>query len=379
VNTLDVNIPYPPYLRLSFIVPVSFLLILLAVVGWIAAARKQRLVREQRETASRLSRVVDAVTEGITLSDVDGNFRIFNPRFQQLTGYSIDEAKNLDDFFTLVCPDDRDREQLLTAFRQAKSTGLPQEVETTIRSRNGTQLDILVSVTVVRLEDRDYFLTGYRDLTRRVEAERRTMESLREKEVLLKEVHHRVKNNMQVISSLLNLQLYALKDPEMQDVLKASQNRIRSMALIHEKLYQFGQFASVPFHDYLNSLASSILHTYDAGHVALTLDVGDVVISLENAMPCGLIVNEVLTNALKYAFPDKRRGKVAISLRPLDETHLRLMVADDGVGLPADFEVAKAKSLGFQIIQTLSKQIDGTLEIRRDQGTTVVVTFPTRS
>ena len=207
-----------------------------------------------------------------------------------------------------------------------------------------------------------------------------TQLSLKEKEVLLKEIHHRVKNNLQVVSSLLSLEAGRTKDEKLVQSLKESQARIRSMALIHEKLYQSRDLSRVDFEGYVRNLAVYLIRTYGTGHgaVELQLDVADIRLGIDRAIPCGLILTELITNSLQYGFPDSRGGTITVELRPDGNGGLQLSVHDNGVGLPDNLDIAKSDSLGLQLVSTLTLQLGGQLEIDRSDGTRFSITFPER-
>ncbi|MDH5385476.1 MAG: PAS domain S-box protein [Candidatus Aminicenantes bacterium] len=208
--------------------------------------------------------------------------------------------------------------------------------------------------------------------------------SLREKEVLLKEIHHRVKNNMQVISSLLNLQSSRIQSKEIFEMFKESQDRIRSMSLIHERLYQSGDLARIDFSHYIQNLANHLFQSYriDPDAVSLKTNVGDVSLDINKAIPCGLIINELVSNSLKYAFPqvkgkDKKKtqkGEIHISLSS-DDGKVRLIIQDNGVGLPEDLDIETADSFGLQLVTALVAQLNGKIEIKKKPGATYQITF----
>ena len=205
---------------------------------------------------------------------------------------------------------------------------------------------------------------------------------LREKESLLKEVHHRVKNNLQVISSLMRLQSAQVENPVAQAVLRDMQNRIGSMALLHETLYQSDSFARVDLATYLRSLCSQLFHSLvaDPESIQLRLDVASVGLDVNQAVPCGLLINELVSNCLKHAFPDGRAGEVRVEVQPVDGgPALRLRVADNGVGLPADFDLRQLRSLGLQLVSDLVGQLQGRLEIGRGPGAVFEVVFTPQS
>jgi two-component sensor histidine kinase len=212
----------------------------------------------------------------------------------------------------------------------------------------------------------------------RRQAEAQIKSSLKEKELLLKEVHHRVKNNLQVVSSLLNWQASYIEDASARSIFKDSQNRVRSMALIHEKLYQSDDLAHIDFGRYAQSLTASLFHSYgvDANRVRLESTIDDASLDIDKAIPCGMILNELVSNALKHAFPNGRSGEVQVELRPCAPDRLTLIVSDDGVGLPAELNIHATPSLGLQLVVTLTEQLRGNVEVNRNSGTQFQITFP---
>ncbi len=215
------------------------------------------------------------------------------------------------------------------------------------------------------------------DITANKLAEERIRASLREKEVMLKEIHHRVKNNLQVVSSLLRLQARNLKHPETIAAFEESGTRVQSMALVHEKLYQSSSLSELDFAAYAQSLTDSLLRAFgtDASVIRLHLDMDKVHLDINQAIPCALILNELVSNTLKYAFPDGRAGEIRIRLRADAERSVCLMVGDNGVGLPADLDPRNARTLGLQLVATLVTQLRASLEIRRTHGTGYALAF----
>ena len=215
------------------------------------------------------------------------------------------------------------------------------------------------------------------DITERKYAADKIKTSLREKEVLLREVHHRVKNNMQVISSLLNLQAGYIKDAEALEMFKDCQNRVRSMALMHEKLYQSRNLASIDFSKYIRSLTNDLLRLYsvNTNAIKLKVDAGDALLDINTAIPCGLIINELISNSLKHAFPDSRNGKISIKLLSDNDNKYTLVVSDNGIGLPENLDFRNTESLGLQLVNTLTDQLHGTIEVDGSGGTSVKIIF----
>jgi len=205
----------------------------------------------------------------------------------------------------------------------------------------------------------------------------KTDASLKEKEVLLREIHHRVKNNMQVISSLLRLQTRTIKDKKQIEMLQESQNRIKAMALIHEKLYRSENLANIDFNDYMKNLVNDLFLTYkvSSGKVSLKINIAPISFGIDTAIPCGLIVNELVTNSLKYAFPEGKGGEIRISLCKNAET-FELNVSDNGIGIPEDLDYRHTESLGLRLIINLSEnQLQGTVRLIKDKGTGFHITF----
>jgi two-component sensor histidine kinase len=204
----------------------------------------------------------------------------------------------------------------------------------------------------------------------------RQEKSLREKEGLLREIHHRVKNNLQVVSSLLGLQLRGASNQETAKSLQESQNRIHSMALLHETLYQSENLAAVDFPEYVHRLADHLFRSYGLGErVRFRVDLEPLCLDMDAALPCGLIINEVISNSLKHGFPESKRGEVRIVLRASSPGIVSLLLADDGIGIDGRVDWTTTRSLGLRLVRTLAKQLSAQLEIDSRNGTEVRLTF----
>lgn len=254
-------------------------------------------------------------------------------------------------------------------------------VHTTLEARDRELADTLEQARKYReAEARAEELTGIneeltQEINRRQEAEAVIRASLREKEVLLKEIHHRVKNNLQIVSSLLNLQSGYIDDECALQIFKESQSRIQSMALAHEKLYQSEDLARVNFAEYIEGLVKFLTRSYGSGGVHLALDVAPVFLSLDTSIPCGLIVSELVSNAFKYAFPQRRSGEIYVRLKSLDDAHYELVVGDTGIGFPDDVDFRNTESLGLQLVTTLADQLDGEIVLDTREGTEFQIRF----
>ncbi len=201
--------------------------------------------------------------------------------------------------------------------------------------------------------------------------------ALHDKEALLREIHHRVKNNLQIISSLLSLGADHTDDQHTITQLEASRSRVQSMALVHEQLYQSPDLAQVDLHEYIERLSAHLFHAYGAYGAGITLhiDVDSVPLDIDTAVPCGLIINEIMTNALKYAFPNSHRGDIHIQVQR-EGQRVNLEISDNGVGLPPDLDIERVDSMGMQLISTLTAQLQGTLDVDRTNGTAYTIRFP---
>ena len=202
-------------------------------------------------------------------------------------------------------------------------------------------------------------------------------QSLREKDVLLREIHHRVKNNMQILSSMIRLQTRRAESAELREVLAESEARIRSMGLLHEKLYQSDSVSTIDVEGYLRSLTNELMrmNTRQSSKVDLKLAVHGIQMGLDTALPCGLIVTELISNSMKYAFPDGRPGAILISVSRTNDGEYSLIVWDNGIGVPEGFDISKAKSLGLRLVTMLSAQLNGQLHVSGQRGTRVEIRF----
>jgi len=226
------------------------------------------------------------------------------------------------------------------------------------------------------------------DILKRRQAEAHIKASLKEKEALLKEVHHRVKNNLQIISSLLNLQSKSIQDPQVLDIFKESQNRVRLMALIHEKLYQSRDLSKINLKDYIESLSNNLLRSYEVNqsNIQLTVAADDIALEADAAVSCGLIINELVSNSLKYAFPPSRNSAsassttspegslITIEARQADCSHFSILYQDNGIGLPDAINIETAETLGLQLVSSLTEQLGGALKIAAHKGTSFELT-----
>ncbi|MCD4688812.1 MAG: PAS domain S-box protein [Desulfuromonadaceae bacterium] len=297
-----------------------------------------------------------------------------NPATERLFGYSLEELLRMK-FWDWVRKDFQEevREQGLARLR---GEDVPGQYESHVVSKAGEDKCLLVSAGVIEYQGQPTGIASFLDITERKRSEELIKASLAEKEVLLREIHHRVKNNLQVVSSLLYLQSQKLTDPELQSHFLESQSRICSMALAHEQLYQSKSLAEVSVKSYVESLAGQLRQVCQRPEQQIECQtvIDDIVLDIEKVIPCGLLITELLSNAYKHAFADGRSGSITISMKQLGEK-LVLSVADDGVGLPAGLDYRHTTTLGLQLVTALTNQLNGTLEVKREGGTLFRVTF----
>lgn len=352
-----------------------------AVVSVLAVARDISALK-QTEAALRASeelfrQVFDEAPIAISLIDLE-TLKIAqrNSVHREMFGYSDAElsAMSLADF---THPDDADAD-LEQIHNLIDGSILRFQIEKRFIKRNGDVMWTNLTATLIRDQNGNphYSMGMIEDITARKQAEEQLKTSLKEQEVLLKEIHHRVKNNLQTVSSLLALQMSSIHDPEILAPFKESQNRVKAMALIHEKLYQSSSLAQVNLAEYIRKLAMDLLYSYNAPSVIrLHVDVPEIELPLDAVIPCGLIINELVSNALKYAFPDGRSGEVSILFFKLDANQYTLVVQDNGVGVPETVDFQTAKSLGLRLVHAFSRKLRGTLELDRSSGSTFKITF----
>jgi PAS domain S-box-containing protein len=244
--------------------------------------------------------------------------------------------------------------------------------------KDGSEFPVEIGINPVDTGEGPMILSVIIDLSERKQHEKRIQEALREKELLLEEVHHRVKNNLQVIHSLLDLQTLKITDPDVVNMLRDSQNRIRSMSMIHQTLYQSHDFAQVDFRQFLGDLLPSLMDSYGmvAGHVAIDIVADDVKLPINEAIPCGLIVNELVSNALKHGFPDQRRGTIWLALARDGQGDVELTISNDGVAIAPELNLERTGSLGLQLVQLLTRQLKGRLTIQRADPIRFTLRFP---
>jgi PAS domain S-box-containing protein len=336
---------------------------------------RRQIEQELRQSEERFRTLVEKSSEVIALYNSNNKPFYVSPTVSAVLGYTVEEYLRLD-WHDLVHPDEH-------AGAEADKAAVDSNPGTTIHSitrfrhKDGTWRWIESTVRDFLAEKRIHAIVqNYRDITDRKRAEEALEKSLKDKDVLLKELQHRVKNNLNIISSLLGLETGKLSDDRSKQVFIDAQSRIRSMSTIYEQLYSSTELDKVDLDQYLKNLGNSLLKTYSTGTglIVLTTTLANIQLDIKRAVPLGLIMNELMTNALKYAFPSGGRGEIRIDLKK-SEHQIMLSLSDNGVGLPDGFNPDGAYSLGLRLVKLLTEQIDGTLSINSNKGTEVSVKF----
>ncbi len=339
-----------------------------------------RDVRERKKTEDALKKseikyrtIFENVQDVFYQTDKNGNIIEISPSIERYSGYKSSELRGKS--VETVYLNHEDRKDLLKALAV---NGEVVDYELLLKTKDDNIL--YVSTNAHFLYDSSNNPVGIegslRDISERKNIEIELKKSLIEKEMLLKEIHHRVKNNLMIISSLLNIQSRYIKDQESKEIFKESQNRAKSMALIHERLYQSTDLKRIDFGDYINSLSSELFQTYvaDPSLIDLKINVEYIYLDINTAIPLGLIVNELITNSLKHAFPRGMIGEIVVDFHKVKD-HYEFIVKDNGIGFPDTIDYKNTESMGMQMVISLTEQIDGEIELHKEIGTTFKITF----
>ncbi|MBN1780809.1 PAS domain S-box protein [bacterium] len=328
-----------------------------------------------RESEERFRSLFDNSTLGIYRTTPAGQIILVNPTALRMLGYNSFEdlsIRNLEQSgFEPAYPRDEFK-------RRLDEEGTIIGLESAWIRKDGSVMFVRESARAIRDESGTilYYDGIFEDITQRKEAQIQIEKDLSEKVLLLKEVHHRVKNNLQIICSLLNLQSLRLQDEEAKTAFQYSKSRIYSMALVHEQLYRSGDFSKIQMKPYVDMLLRELDKAYQiSSRIRITSRIDDSILGIDDAIPCGLILNELLTNAVKHAFPGNRRGEIAITVeKKADQTH-EIVVRDNGVGMPESVDMDRLDSLGLHMVKVLVNQIDGDLFIEEGPGTAIRIRF----
>ena len=342
-------------------------------------AKLVRDISERRRMEDRFRQVVEAAPNAMVMINRQGIIEMVNAQTERVFGYQRDEM--LGRSVEMLVPERfRGAHPGLRGafFHDPLSRPMGAGRDLYALRKDGSEFPVEIGLNPIETEEGTMVLSAVVDISDRKHREEGIRGALREKEVLLGEIHHRVKNNLQIVHSLLDLQSARISDPLVQEMLRDSQNRIRSMALIHQTLYGSKDFAKVDFDLFLDALAPNLIGSYgvDAERIRLVVDVVQVALPIDAAVPCGLVVNELISNALKHAFRPGQDGEITVSLKRHSINEVTLSVADNGSGLPDGVDATNTATLGLQLVSLLTEQLGGVLTINRVNPTRFLLRFP---
>ncbi|MCC7158755.1 MAG: PAS domain S-box protein [Ignavibacteria bacterium] len=342
----------------------------------IKAREELREKKSAYDQIRKFSMGIEQSPNSIIITNSKGNIEYINPYFTELTGYTLNDVagKNPRILQSGKTPADTYKEMWETI-----SSGKVWHGEFLNMKRSGELY--WESASIGPIVDENGYTTHYiaikQDITEKKKQEQLIRESLEEKEIMLKEIHHRVKNNLQVISSLLNMQVEHYKNPEAIDAINSSRNRVKAMALVHENLYRSSNISKTEMSEYINMLSRNIYSAYGVSfeRVGFKQNALGINFGIDTVIPLGLIINEVISNSLKHAFLDEKKGRIILDITQNPDESYRLRICDNGVGLPEDFDPEQTRSLGVSLITGLASQLDGTAVMNNTGGTEVIVNF----
>jgi PAS domain S-box-containing protein len=336
--------------------------------------------RKKAEEALRASeekyRVVFETTGTAIVIVEDDIISMVNTEFEKLSGYFKEEVEGRKSWTEFIVKADLERLKEYYRLYKIDPDSVPDTYEFRACDRYGNIKDIFMRIALI--PNTKKLVVSLLDITEHKQAEESLRISFKEKEILLREVHHRTKNNLQVILSLLDLQSLTIRDKKMLGGIKDIQNRIRSIALVHEKLYQSKDLSNVNLKNYIQEVTNALIKSYEGSkhRISLILDIDYIFISLDTITTCGLIVNELVSNSLKYAFPNNRKGKIKIAIHATDGDKMELQISDDGIGLPEGLDFRNTKSLGLNLVRWLAEdQLGGEVGLKGKKGTDFLIKF----
>ncbi len=330
--------------------------------------------RKHVEEALELSQFcIDKASVGIFQISEYGNIRSVNEHACRSLGYTMEELCSM----TLFDIDPTFTREIFIEHRKMLCSSGSRTFETMHRRKDGSIFPVQITVNYLEFRGRKFTVSFAEDITERRRAEDQIKASLLEKEVLLKEIHHRVKNNLQIISALLELQSESIPNGKTRSAFRESQDRIKSMALVHQKLYMSEDLAQIDFAGYIKSLTDYLYRAYEGetDRIRMSFDLEGVSLGIDEAVPCGLLVNELVSNSLKHACPDCRKGEISVSLCESDDGLVTIEISDNGVGLPSGLDFHDSETLGLQLVNMLTRQLGGEIDINGDEGVSIMLRF----
>ncbi|WP_292485728.1 sensor histidine kinase [Methanohalobium sp.] len=332
--------------------------------------------KELKESEERFRTLTEKAADAIIAHDFDGNIVYANETASKNLGYSRDEMLSLNviDIDPYV-----DVDVFRDKYWNKTSSDTSYFIGTYHKRKDGTIFPVEVRLTRINLNEKPVILAYIRDITVRKQAEERLKEQkeqvIETERIRQLELHHRIKNNLQIISSLLNLQSEKFTDDNVKDAFIDTRNRVISMSLVHNKLYQAKGLENVNTKDYIGDLVDHLNELYNVPNIDINIDVEDIYLGIDTIIPLGMLINEILSNSLKYAFSESETGKIEIKLYQNNNKNYTLIVADNGKGMPENIDVKDADTLGLQLIKSLIDQIGGDFEVNKENGTKYIIKF----
>jgi hypothetical protein len=332
--------------------------------------KRKKTERALEQSERRFRELAELLPQIVYETDMTGKFTFINRKGLAISGYALEDLEKGVNALEVIAPEDRSR-LAVNMGRVLRGEDLGGN-EYMGLSKDGTTFPAMITSTRIVHEGKVVGIRGVgMDISRIKEAEAQLVASLEEKKLLLREVHHRVKNNLQVISSMIRLQARTMTDESAKNSLAVLDGRVSAIAMVHEYLHRSPNLACIAAKDHFRSVVVPILsyQAPQAGNLSLNMDVENIFWGIDTAIPVGLIVNELVTNAAKHAFPDGRGGEIGVSLRSIDDGMFELTVADNGVGLPEDVNLPTSKTLGLNLVSLFAEQIGAEVEVNRERGT----------
>jgi PAS domain S-box-containing protein len=352
-----------------------------ALQGLVLDVTDQIEAEEKLQHRTRLiETIVNNLPIGIAVNEIDTGKNIFiNKELRNIFGLIDETIPNLE---KILAQSNSSKDKKIIESKSTSKNPVKTKSENliwdNIEISTGSGNKKFISAKMISLPEQKLVIFTLQDITERLKTEKRLQSTVVEKETLLKEIHHRVKNNLQTVSSLLDLQAESISEPKSLEAFRSSQSRIKSMALIHERLYKSENLSEIKACEYIKNLVEYLEGTYQSPsrEIEITTEIKDHYLDLDVAIPCGLIINELVSNSMKYAFQQNHKGKIKVSLQTDNEENLVLTIKDNGVGMTLNFRTLNPQSLGLELVKLMVKQLNGKMAIDGTAGTKISITFP---
>ncbi len=355
------------------------------IIAIIGSGRDIHEMKQTEQTLKQRTEFIETILKnlpmGLSVNEIrSGKFTFINDELKKIYGWDNEDLPDIQSVYKKVYTNDFQKRQIMNEIKNNLENKIDVNMywnDIEIKTKDGQTK--IISTKIIPLYEQNLMISTVLDLTERIKADNQLKRSLEEKEILLKEIHHRVKNNLQTIISLLDLQIDAVEDNRTKEILKSSLNRVTAMALIHEKLYKSKDLSKIKANEYLQNLIDYLYSVYktDSNRITMSSDVTEFLLTLDTAIPCGMIINELVSNSIKHAFTEKSDDRrITIYLKEKDENNLILSVKDNGIGIPLDMNLNDSSTLGLKLVNLFVKQLEGKITFSGVNGTSVEIVFP---